>query len=313
MLRNEAYIGQAHWYSTISVEPKKPHNKGKYRKIKKSSTRARPRSEWMHVPVPAIVDEALFNKARERLAEHSTYCPRNKKYEYLLGQKIECICGQKRIGAARQRGKYLYYDCCDKVLCFPLPRKCRENAISARVADELVWGRISSLMASPELLSRQVERWMGDRRAKNKVAVHDTSGMEKRVKTLKQQEERYNKAYGAGLYSVEQLKEQVLPIRDQIAALEQQIGLARREADRSELNPAPTKAEIRAFTTKAKAALNDLKFEQKRAIVLNTVEKIVGTQQQLQVFGYIPVTNNGWYKTKDRHCRSAERGEIHAL
>ncbi len=311
MLRNEGYIGRAHWYSSVAVEPKNPISKEKYRKIKKSSTKKRPKSEWMYVAVPAIVDEELFNRAGSRLTEHATLNPRSKKYEYLLGGKIKCPCGQKRIGAGRKLGQYLYYDCCDKVLCFPLPRKCYEQAINARIADKLVWAKLSDLMSSPDLLTKQAGRWAKARQDKAKVSVGDSAGMEKQIAKLKEEQERYTKAYGSGVFTMEQLKEYTTPVREKITSLETQISKVQQAVRRVDLEAPPTEKEIEAFAKEAHEALLDLNFQEKRAIVLYTVEEIIGTQQQLQVSGYIPVTTtNGWYKTKDRNRRTAECWEV---
>ncbi|MFA5744705.1 MAG: recombinase family protein, partial [Candidatus Paceibacterota bacterium] len=304
MLRNEGYIGRAHWYSSVSVEPKNPISKEKYRRIKKSSTKRRPKSEWMYVPVPVIIDEELFNRARTRLSEHAALNPRSKKYDYLLGGKISCVCGQKRIGAGRRQGKYLYYDCCDKILAFPLPRKCHEHPINARVADKLVWSKIADLMSSPALLMKQIERWIKSRQNKTSVSMDDTEVMIKQVSKLREKEERYTKAYGAGLLTMEQLKEYAIPLREEVTSLELQISRARQELQRVDLQTAPNEEEIAIFAESARKILHDLSFDQKRAIVLNTVEKIIGTQEQLHVSGYISVTTHGWYKTKDRNRRS---------
>ena len=313
MLRNEGYVGRAHWYSSIAVEPKNPISKEKYRKVKKSSSKKRPKSEWMYVSIPPIIDEELFNRARAKLAENAALSPRSKKYEYLLGGKMYCVCGQRRTGAARQLGKHLYYDCCEKILCFPLPRKCHENPINARIADELVWKKVAGLMSSPELLKKQAERWTNKRRSNVQSAVADIPTIEKEIERLKNQQERYNKAYGAGLFSIEQLNGYTMPIREKVAALEDQIKSARQNAPQIGGGTLPNGSEIETYARKAAPVLQDLSFEQKRAIVLNTIEKIIGTQQQLQVCGYIPIVSHGWYETNNRYRRSTERGEVHAF
>jgi site-specific DNA recombinase len=306
LLRNRAYIGEAHWRSTIAVVPQKPISREKYRRMKKSSRKPRPREEWLTVPVPPILDKALFDKARERIEAHAVLSRRNRKYQYLLSGRIRCVCGQKRSGAARQRGKYLYYDCTDKILSFPLPRTCQEKPINARVADELVWQRIKGLMSSRECLTKQARRWVNARQGKTRDAASDLSELERRIKELRRQEDRYNRAYGAGLYTMEQLKEYVLPIRDQIAALDLHIAKAKTGAQGVEIAALPDDRAIEAYAEKARAALRDLSFEQKRSIVLNAVESITAAQKRLEVRGYIPIsTDHGAFELEDRYRRDA--------
>jgi len=55
-----------------------------------------------------------------------------------------------------------------------------------------------------------------------------------------------------------------------------------------------------AFAEKAKETLQGLKFETKRAIILNTIERVISTQSQLQVIGYIPL--NVQLFTHHRNC-----------
>jgi len=314
LLRNGAYIGKAHWYSSIAVEPKNPIKK-EHRQQIKSSRRPRPPEEWRTVPVPKIVDEALFSKVRERLAVHIERNPRCKKYEYLLANVMECGCGVKRGGAARKRGQYLYYDCYDKVYAFPLPRKCHENPINARIADRLVWERLTELLSSSELLIKHAERAVKALYAGATVST-DATQIERQIAKLKQQEDRYTKAYGAEVITLEQLQENIAPIREKIASLQLEITKTRQQGLQNDYDPTPNGEEINDFAEATQDLLSgDLSFEQKRAIVLRTVEKIVGTQEKLQVSGFIPVTttNYGGYTTEDRNCGVAERGEVHVV
>ncbi|KKW28555.1 MAG: invertase protein [Parcubacteria group bacterium GW2011_GWA2_52_8] len=310
LLRNKAYIGEAHWGSSYSVVPEKPLKVQQYKKIKKTSRRMKPEEEWIasKIPVPVIIDRELFSRVREQLKTNFALCDRNKKNQYLLAGKIKCICGRTRGGEGPQHGKHLYYRCNDRNYSFPLSPTCAQKGINARITDKLVWDKIAGLMSSPELLAKQVERWMSTKRAKAKSSFGDIAIVEKEISKLKDQEERYNKAYGAALFTIEKLKEYTDPIRARMAALESQIIKAGQEADRINVDLLPTKTETKIFTREAGKALKNLNFETRRAIVLNTVEKVVGTQQQLQVSGYIPLTlNHVEYKTSYRYCWASQR------
>ena len=163
-------------------------------------------------------------------------------------------------------------------------------------------------MSSPELLEKQVNRWMSTKQAKAKSSFGDMAIVEKEVSKLKDQEERYNKAYGAGLFTIEKLKEYTGPIKERVAVLESQIIKAGQEVHRINVDVLPTNTESKVFAHEAQKALHNLNFVTKRAIMLNTVEKIIGTQQRLQVFGYIPITNHVEFKSIYRHSWLAECG-----
>jgi site-specific DNA recombinase len=302
LLRNKGYIGQAHWGSTFAVVPKNPTNKEKYRKTKKTSRIIKPEEEWYTIPIPAIIDSTVFNKAAFQLAENfKLLAQRNKKNDYLLAGKIYCSCGKRRFGEGPQRGKYLYYRCADRVYSFPLPCVCKEKGVNARITDELVWQKVTNLMTSPTLLLQQAERWLRSRKTQSADLIADIPRLEREIEKLKTEEERYNKAYGAGLFTMEQLTEYTIPVREKMSALELQILLARQQQTSAEVMVIPNQNEIQIFCTKVAEFLEDLNFQAKRDIILNVIEKVVGTPNQLQVYGYIPVTVNQNVAFKSNH------------
>jgi site-specific DNA recombinase len=94
MLRNETYIGNAQYNRSYAVVPEKPLKIQKYKKIKKTSRRWKPKSEWIDIPtVPKIITKELFDKTRMQLKLNFDRSNRNKKNEYLLSGIIYCVCG----------------------------------------------------------------------------------------------------------------------------------------------------------------------------------------------------------------------------
>jgi site-specific DNA recombinase len=62
-------------------------------------------------------------------------------------------------------------------------------------------------MSSPDLLQTQLDRWTNAYRNKAVSSIGDPKAIEKEIAKLKDQEGRYNKGYGAGVFTIEQLKE----------------------------------------------------------------------------------------------------------
>ncbi len=313
MLRNEAYIGKAHWGSSYAVVPEKPFKEQKYKKVKKTSRRDRPKEEWYFIPIPPLVDEKTFTRTRERLEINYALCKRNKKNDYLLANKIFCTCGRKRAGEGPQRGKHLYYRCTNRVYSFPLSSSCKEKGINARIADKLVWNKISNLMSDPELMKKQIARWQTSKEIKAQYSDSDLEFMTKEITKLKSEEDRYNKAYGAGVFTIEQLREYTLPIKEKIISLDAQISAAKQEKNNIQDSSIPDSKEMEVFAQQAKNSLKSLSFGLKREIVMNVVDKIIATPKELKVYGYIPVNNYVGCKINDRHRWASERGEIHAF
>jgi site-specific DNA recombinase len=307
LLRNEAYIGEAHWGSSYAVAPEHPLKKDTYRKIKKSSRRMKPKEEWVIITVPAIIDRDLFERARAQLGANYALSKRNKKNEYLLAGRIRCICGRTRSGEGVLHGKHLYYRCSDRVLSFPLPAVCKERGMNARISDQLVWDKIVDLMSSPELMQSHAERWIDSQQDKRANSIGDIRPLESERASLAEQLGRHNKAYGVGLFTMEQLREYTQPIKDRIAAVELQISSSKGDASVGNTPVLPQKEELELFAEEARNMLRNLSFPQKRAILLNTVDRIVGTPSELQIYGSIPIKNHVEFKTSNRHGVDATR------
>lgn len=309
LLKHKAYIGQAHWGSSYAVVPEKPTSTEKYRKIRKSSRKIKPENEWFTIPVPAIIDRDVFARVQERIKANFLLSQRNTKNEYLLTGRIYCVCGRKRAGEGPQQGKHLYYRCLDRVLSFPLPHTCKEKAVNARIADRLVWNGIISLMTSPELMQNQIRRWRKSQHEAIASSGVDTLFLKREITKLKDQEDRYNKAYGSGLFTIEQLKEYTVPVRDKVMSYESQILKSEQEGRELQKTPLPDKNEVAVFAKEASRGLHKLNFVAKKTIVANVVERVIGTKEKLQVYGFIPVTTetNVNVFTNDRHRRDIPR------
>ncbi|MDP1728479.1 MAG: recombinase family protein [Bacteroidota bacterium] len=309
LLKHKAYIGEAHWGSSYAVVPENPKSTTKYRKVKKSSRRMKPEEEWYKIPVPPIIDKELFYRVRERVERNFKQSIRNKKYDYLLIGLIFCSCGRRRSGEGPKHGKYLYYRCNDRINNFPLPKTCLQGGINARIIDNMVWQSISMLMTSPQIILEHATRWKNIKSTKNTFQPDEIRQIEDELMNSKMEEIRFNRAYGAGMLTLEQLREFLIPIKEKITMLESQIERAREQERNSEEIKIPDMDQIEVFVKNVKEKLMDLSFEVKRGIMMNVIEKIVGTQQELQICGYIPITteNNVSFFSGDRNGMSTNR------
>lgn len=301
LLRNRSYMGEAQWGKSYAVAPTNPLKEEKYKKNKKSSRRARPREEWINVKVPEMIDENLFNRTKEKLQSNFTFSGRNKKNEYLLAGKIWCSCGNRRCGSSPLGGKNLYYRCNNRIRNFPLPSTCNEKGVNSRIADKLVWQNLSSLMKSPILMKSQVERWFDNAQNKTKISTADIEVMATEIKFLKEKVDRNNKAYVEGLFTLEKLKEYTSPILKKVGSLEYQIAQSKQGQDENEKLSKPIACEIEEFAKESTEKLETLSFNSKRGIVVHVVEKVIATQEKLQVSGFIPIKSNVSFCSIHRH------------
>ncbi len=67
---------------------------------------------------------------------------------------------------------------------------------------------------------------------------------------------------------------------------------ARQEENRIDTSSIPTQSEIRAFAKEATLAIENLNFEAKRAIIINVLDKVIGSAENLEVRGFLPISSN---------------------
>ena len=312
MLRNEVYIGKARWGSSEAVVPKNPIKDVKYKKIKKTSRKMKPKEEWKYVSVPEIIDEDLFVKVRNQLDKNFRLCKRNRKNEYLFSGLIRCSCGCKRTGEGVSNGRHLYYRCTDRLKKFPLPKTCFEGGLNAKKVDSVIWDQLSTLMTDPELIKKQAQRFIEKRENVPGFEFKDIENLEKSREKLKGELDRYHKAYGAGVFSLDDLDNQTGPLKQEISSIENQIASIHKDQESRGNQEVATDNEIEEFAKRSVSVLKILGFEKKREMILNVVDKVIATQSKLLVYGKIPIKNYE-YKTISRDCWFAKCGEVHAF
>jgi site-specific DNA recombinase len=72
-----------------------------YKGIHQFGKRSKSKRAIIERPVPAIVDEALWQKAQETLKRNFLFCARNGRRKYLLRGLVKCgLCGLTYVGTA---------------------------------------------------------------------------------------------------------------------------------------------------------------------------------------------------------------------
>src|ERR1017187_4764569 len=80
------------------------------------------------------------------------------------------------------------------------------------------------------------------------------------------------------------------PVRGKVVLYESQILKSEQEKQELQTTPLPDEKEVAAFAKEASEAIQGLDFKAKKGIVTCVIERVVGTRDKLQVYGFIPVT-----------------------
>jgi len=228
MLRNPAYQGSA-CFGKTELCPRQRitralRQKGGYAR-RTSSNRERERSQWIEIAVPALISQATFTLAQERLAQNQQRSVRNTQEPTLLQGLLVCEqCGYAlyRTSTRTTRRQIKYYRCLgsDRYRHLRGP-VCSCRPIRQDYLDELVWQETLRLLRTPQLMQAELER----RRTENlnSSPVQQRQEQVKRELTrLRQQMDKLLDAYQEGLMTLGDLRNRSPQIKNKIGALEQE-------------------------------------------------------------------------------------------
>ncbi len=97
ILKNPAYTGTTYANRTRPAPAKR--RKSALLPVGRGESHTwRPREEWIPIPVPAIVEQAMFEQVQAKLAQNRQGAARNnKRHQYLLRALVSC--GKCRLSA----------------------------------------------------------------------------------------------------------------------------------------------------------------------------------------------------------------------
>lgn len=312
LLKNESYIGKSYYNKNYAVVPKSPKNTDHYKRVVKSSRMLRPRSEWIEMKVPKILDEDIFDQVQEQIKSNKKFNIRNRKTKSLLPQKVFCICGRQRnIEGVRE---HRYYRCTDRIYRSPLPRQCFASGVEAYSLDERVWSRVLNLFTNENLIKIQAKRWMQSQIEKNKHGNDHVISFQKLIKKIEEEEARYVQAYGSGVLNLDQLIEKTKDLKQRRKQMETQMN----KSIEVKSNPVIDITQIHDLPKRFSDMLQSLQFEEKQVFLRSVLDRvIVGDGRKVLVKGCIPLQkqieseaqyNEFW--TERRSCGTAKCGEV---
>lgn len=149
ILKREAYIGRY-----AQIRHKRVHDDSRangYRRVKL------PKSEWIYVDVPPIIDERTWMRAQDKLHKRRGKTKR-KLCDYPLTGRLNCECGYAMVGhSATWRLKsgekrYTRYYLCKAHSNRYALRRCEAKNINADKLESAVWNWAMHLITNPEFL-----------------------------------------------------------------------------------------------------------------------------------------------------------------
>lgn len=209
LIKKEVYKGDCIANRSIWVEVEKPTKDGLSTRLVKVISE-RPPEEWIHIPVPAIVDAELWQAANDMLEKNKARAARNadKNQRYLLTGMLKCPdCGTTFRGKTIHPAPYnRYRKSSQSYSCRysgSAPRymidnhgKCPQRSIAASIIEPAVWEVVcNSLLTPDDLIDALHEDTFNEQ---NTLLDEQIAYLDKEIADAPAKDEKLYKAYMAG-------------------------------------------------------------------------------------------------------------------
>jgi site-specific DNA recombinase len=280
MLRNPAYCGQAAFRKTTRVRRNKKTKLAiestRPMRSEMSSSSDRPKTDWITIPVPALIDERIFKIAEDKLKRNQKLSPRNnKRYEYLLSGLLRCkTCGYSIYGKPASNSKYkrLYYRCMGQDgHRWPGGRVCAGHPVRVEAVDDLVWESVKGLLLDPRKVLEDYERRA--RQTSSTSYEFDIDARNAQLQRTLCEKERVVDLYQSGLISKVEVEPRLEKIASKCTKLTQEIDFLQKQSDESK-SMLTVIRNISDFLKTMHKNFESYTFEDRRKIIKLIVEEV---------------------------------------
>ena len=307
MLRNPAYKGTA-CFGKTEIRPRQRvtrplRMRGGVAK-RNSSNNERPRTDWIEIPVPAIISEETFALAQELLTTNKTHAPRRTIEPSICQGMISCSkCGYAlyRTSTRSSARKIHYYRCLGsdawRHLNGPV---CNNRPVRQDLLDQVVWDEIVRLLESPRLIDEELSRRLeAARKAATTKRRQET--LQRDLTRVRKSMERLMTAYQEDLLSLDELRNRMPDLRQRERALHTELqSIETQNQDRAAyLRLAET---LSAFIGRLRSSTKTIDVLERQRIVRLLVKEILVGDEAIVIRHSIPVITS---PTRDQEPRNS--------
>lgn len=192
-----------------------------------------PASEWIRVPVPAIVSEELWEAAQRQVSRNSTLATRNRRSDYLVANLIWCAHCAGRMwghsttkGGKEHEGTYYYYRCHRYAGARFRPEDvgvlyqvCPVQRIRKEAVEEAVWEEVARQFSNDSIVRRALSAPTPGDPAHSASNVARIEALEAQKASAEREAERLLDIYLAGALSREKYIERMGKINRRLTTL----------------------------------------------------------------------------------------------
>ena len=291
LLANPTYVGQARFgrFATAPWRPplRPPRGHGP---IPKHPCRRflAPPEQWVDIPVPALIDAALFAEVRAQSDEN-----RRRRRQSLGGVRFllqgllvcqacgHALCGRWKAALRASRPGYSYYRCTGTDSArFDGQRRCEARPLSVAPLDTAVWAEVRRLLDDPARVAEEYRRRLQAVRTGPRRPELET--IERQLAKLRGGIGRLIDGYAEGVISKAEFEPRLAGLRRRVAKL---------EADAAALQDAAEQAhslqlivgKLETFAALVRDRLDEADWATQRDLILTLVRRIEIDDQHVRV------------------------------
>jgi len=283
MLKNPAYKGEAAFGKTrwMPVGPRLRAPRGRPAQSRRGyAGNDAPMEEWITIPVPGLVDVALFDAVQEQLEENRRRARIPEKgSRYLLQGLLVCAkCGYAYCGRTNDE-RNAYYRC-GGAMNIPrqgFERVCWNKELRMDQADTTVWQEVCRLLENPERLEQEYRQ-----RLQPQQQPKEHEGLDAQMSKLRRGIARLIDSYADGLIDKQEFEPRVTHMRERVQHLEEQLQRLKEESEVEE-ELRLILGRLETFTAKVQNGLHQADFQTRRDIIRALVKRVEVDEQYIRI------------------------------
>ncbi len=302
VLTNPTYVGQVFANRVRTVPSRMRHSALQPISHTGWSYRRTDPTEWIAVTrVPAIVDQAQFDRAQERLAYNRRMASRNNRvHQYLLRGLVSCGHCCRACSGRHSRSGYDYYLCRTKTQMRALfsGERCHSRYIPAHQLEDLVWCDLCEAMQHPEMITRAMERARGGHWLPQELQARRANLRRGRA-GLVQQLDRLTEAYLSSVVPLGEYERRRREIEARLVGVERQEQQLAGDAEQHS-ETAKLAGHVETFCRRVQEGLTVADFQGRRALLELLVDRVIVTDRVVEIRYAFPTGPEG---ERERFCR----------
>jgi site-specific DNA recombinase len=239
----------------------------------RSKTVARPRSEWIAVPVPdSGIPPELVDAARDAIKDNRSASRAGRRLFDLSGGVLFCSdCGRRMVGTSIRDPKtgkrYFYYECtrlrnADSRRCVAKVRRVRADALEPRI-----WGFVSGMILEPGRLRRGLETLIEEEeRASRGDPDREAKLWHDKLIEAERMRSGYQDLAARGLLTYEELGEKLAVLEETRATARRELEALKGRRERLEDLKRDRDAVLEAYANVTAEALEELSPEERNKL-----------------------------------------------